>query len=135
QRAQLQIVDRATVVEEMPWRVDVRAGVRTECESRQIRSGALGDLGMRLDPNLGIAGIHHAAVRDGNRDIKDPCHGGILSDLSCMRKFALLAVVAVSACHRQVEVASAPAPAPAPARPTVAKGITSVDQLVAAMLD
>jgi len=52
-----------------------------------------------------------------------------------MRKFALLAVVAVSACHRQVEVASPPAPAPAPARPTVAKGITSVDQLVAAMLD
>src|SRR5258708_14942438 len=91
---------------------------------------APGNLGAGRDANLGVPGVYHAAVHHWHGDVVEACHGGILSDLSPMRKLALLVVV--TACHGAAPPSTTSTPE-SPARGTAR--ITSTDQLVDAMRD
>jgi len=59
-----QRVHTGAAVEEMLWRIDVRARVRPERERGHVRAAAFRDRLLRLDANLGVAWIDHAAIRD-----------------------------------------------------------------------
>src|SRR5262245_56761795 len=81
--------------------IHMRAGVRAELQTRHVRRIAAGNLRAGRDANHGISGVNHPAISHRNGDVVEACHAGILSDLSPMRKLALLTVstAVVTACH------------------------------------
>ena len=73
-RFERQRVDAGAVVEEVPRRVDVRAGVRAHDEARDVRAAAVRDALDRLQLELGIAGVGRHAGRQRHADVQQFRH-------------------------------------------------------------
>ena len=68
-------------------RIDMRSGVRTKRDQRDVRAGAARDCLLQLDVNLGIAGIDDAARLYRNRYVVNAraCYDGRLVDWLALR--------------------------------------------------
>src|SRR5687767_2437565 len=66
------LIDCLPIIEKMLCRVDVRAGVRAERDTRYVGSSALRYRLLRLDRNLRVSRIDESAASNGNRYVEYP---------------------------------------------------------------